>query len=626
MTESTSFPASEERKIRLADLALTKGLIPYVRPYAWMLGLTTALVFMVTGFELLLPLLTQKAIDGFIIPTGPSNSVVILGIKIKTFTTFCLAFAGIIGFGFILDFCQTLLMEYTGQKIILNLRCQLFAHMTRLPVSYFDTNASGRLVTRVAGDIENMNEMFTSILVFIFKDIILMAGIFIILYIINPNLAFYLSLIIPVIFLSIRYFSTRLREVFRTIRQKIAEINHRFSEGMSGIKVIQTTMARQRFIKDFKALNFDHFHAAMHQIRIFALLMPFIGFMGILSTAVTIWGGSFMVWDQNLTLGGLVAFLTYMKLFFRPLRELSEKFNLLQNALASAERIITVLNTPKAHSESSPRQYLGHQQYDRDHGPNHDSHHVPYKGLNNIRRLEFNGIDFSYTGDVPVLRKINFSLERDKSLGIVGQTGSGKSSIINLITGFYKPNKGKILINGINQDDLSIKDIRRNTALVMQDPILFSGSVRDNISPKDLSRNNWMDSRLETILERSNCDFLFDKFSGLQTRLGEGGRPLSSGEKQLVCIARAFACDPDLIIFDEATSYMDSQSEVLVHHAMKNLMKGRLSIIIAHRLSTVRECDHILVIKQGKIVEQGNHGQLAAQNGEYALLLKKEKI
>ncbi|WDP91475.1 MAG: ABC transporter ATP-binding protein [Desulfobacter sp.] len=600
MSDAKGFPGAEEKKVRLADLTLFRELLPHVRPYAWMLGLTTLLVFMVTGFELLLPTLTQKAIDGFIIPAGDTAGLSFLGLQITSFTTFCILFGLVIVGGFTLDFCQTLFMEYSGQKIILNLRIVLFSHMTGLPVSYYDKNASGRLVARVAGDIENMNEMFTSILVFIFKDLLLMAGVFAILFTINARLALYLSLIIPVIVLAIAYFSRVLRNVFRTIRQKISEINHRFSEGITGIKTIQTNTARQRFVREFHALNHAHFNAAMAQIRVFAVFMPMIGFLGVMSTAVIIWAGSYSVAGEVMTLGELVAFLSYMKLFFRPLRELSEKFNLLQNALASAERIITVLRTPRARHRLSDRA----------------------AALTGIDRLEFEDVTFSYTPDVPVLEKIGFTLDKGRSLGIVGRTGSGKSSIINLITGFYRPDMGIIRINRQPHQNMDIRDIRRRTALVMQDPILFSGTVRENISPA-AGKN---DDDLRAALHRANCGFLFDKFSGLDTKLSEGGRPLSSGEKQLVCIARAFAFNPDLIIFDEATSYMDSQSETQVHDAMNKLMEGRLAIIIAHRLSTVRECGNILVLKQGKVVEQGSHAALAAQNGEYAMLLKKETI
>ncbi len=597
--QATTSP--QEKEISLGNITLAKALWPFIRPYAWMLGLTTFLVFIVTFFELLMPILTQKAFDGFILPVGPETGVSLAGVKITSFMGFGLIVAGITLTAFVIDFCQTLFMEYTGQKIILGLRCALFSHMTGLPVSYYDKNSSGRLVSRVAGDIENMNEMFTSVLVFIFKDLLLMLGILVVMFSLNARMALTLSLVVPLILISIMAFSKILRNAFRTIRQKIAEINHSFSEGIIGVKIIQTTSSKDRFMKRFKQLNHEHFTAAMFQIKIFAMFMPFIGFLGVISIAVILWTGSFAVMDQTLTLGELVAFLSYMKLFFRPLRDLSEKFNLLQNALASAERIILVLEQPKARERTTKTR----------------------SPLKNIERIKFENVDFSYTPKKPVLKQITFSLEKGKSIGIVGQTGSGKSSIINLLTGFYRPDSGSILVNGIPHNSMNIKDIRSRTALVMQDPVLFSGTARENITPrKDLKE----DVVLKIALENANCSFLSEKFSGLDTQIQEGGRPLSSGEKQLVCIARAFAFDPDLIIFDEATSYMDSQSEQKVHDAMKKLMEGRLSIIIAHRLSTIRECDQILLLREGKIREQGSHRQLVSLRGEYHHLLKKEMI
>ena len=593
--------ALEEKEIRLDNLTLAKAMWPFIRPYAWMLCLTTLLVFAVTFFELLMPILTQKAFDGFILPVDPGAGVDLAGMKITSFTRFCLIFAGITIAAFIIDVCQSIFMEYTGQKIILGLRCALFSHMTGLPVSYYDKNSSGRLVSRVAGDIENMNEMFTSVLVFIFKDLTLLVGILGVMFFLNPRMTATLSPIVPVIIIGVLAFSKILRNAFRTIRQKIAEINHSFSEGITGVKIIQTTSTKGRFLERFKQLNQEHFTAAMYQVKIFAMFMPFIGFLSVVSIAIVLWSGSFAVMNHTLTLGELVAFLSYMKLFFRPLRDLSEKFNLLQNALASAERIILVLQQPKARKRTT-----------RTRSP-----------LKKIKTIEFENINFSYTPHEPVLKQINFSLKKGKSIGIVGQTGSGKSSIINLLTGFYRPDSGKILINGIPHNSMNIKDIRSRTALVMQDPVLFSGTVRENITPQG---NFTTDALLETALKKANCHFLFEKFDGLDTSIREGGRPLSSGEKQLVCIARAFAFDPDLIIFDEATSYMDSQSEQKVHDAMKKLMKGRLSIIIAHRLSTVRECDRILLLKGGSIREQGSHGELVLLKGEYHHLLETEKI
>ncbi len=591
----------QEKEIKLANLAVYKELWPFIRPYAWMLILSTLLVTLVTFFELLMPLFIQKAFDGFIVPVGLEKGIQILGFKIESFKTFGMIFSIFILASFVIDFFQSLFMEYTGQKIILNLRCVLFSHMTFLPVAFYDKNSSGRLVSRVAGDVENMNEMFTSILIFIFKDLMLMAGILLILYTIDIKLAFYLTLLVPVVVISIVLFSKILRNAFRTIRQKLAEINHSFSEAITGIKIIQTTSSQNNFIQRFKNLNFEHYTATVFQIKIFSIFMPFIGFLGVVSVAIIIWGGSFGVIEKSLTLGELVAFLTYMKLFFRPLRELSEKFNLLQSAMASAERIVNVLNNDKAKQRISKNR----------------------QGIDKISSISFDQVNFSYDQKIMVLKNISFHLDQGESIGIVGQTGSGKSSIINLITGFYKADDGNIFINNINSNSINIKDIRSKTALVMQDPILFFGSIRENIKPAGLSMDTF---RLEKALYDGNCDFLFEKFSGLDTLIKEGGRPLSSGQKQLVCIARAFAFNPDLIIFDEATSYMDSQSEQKVHDAMNKLMKGRLSIIIAHRLSTVKNCDTILLLRDGKIREKGSHRELVSLKGEYYHLLEKERI
>jgi len=596
----TSIPM-EEKEIKLADLYLAKTLWPFIRPYTFLLGLTTLLVFIVTFFELLMPILTQKAFDGFILPVESAKGTHLFGFEITSFSNFCILFSGIVLVSFVIDFFQSLLMEYTGQTIILNLRCSLFSHMAFLPVAFYDKNSSGRLVSRVAGDIENMNEMFTNVLIFIFRDLFLMIGVLVILFSINIKLALYLTAMVPVIAISITVFSKILRKAFRTIRQKLSEINHSFSEAITGIKIIQTTSSRDRFMEKFKILNFEYFSASLFQIRIFSIFMPFIGFMGVLSVAIILWTGSFSVMDRSLTLGELVAFLSYMKLFFRPLRDLSETFNLLQNALASAERIINIFKQEKA----KQRAFVLRERIDK------------------ISHLSLDKVDFSYSEDKPVLKNISFRLPPNRSIGIVGRTGSGKSSIINLITGFYEPGGGTIRFNDIDQKSINIEDIRKKTALVMQDPVLFSGTIGENITPAGMGKDP---ARLEKALYDANCDFLFEKFSGLDTKIEEEGRPLSSGEKQLVCIARAFAFDPDLIIFDEATSYMDSNSEQKVHDAMKKLMKGRLSIIIAHRLSTVRDCDSILLLRDGRIREQGSHHELIALRGEYYHLLEKEKI
>jgi ATP-binding cassette subfamily B protein len=592
----------EEKEIKLADLKLIKEIWPFIKPFFWMLCISVLLVFLVTFLELLSPILIKKAIDGFIIPSSDTKQVMFFSLTITSFKLFGFIFFLIIALSFAIDFIQTIFMEYTGQKIILNLRCRLFDHMVYLPVSFYDSNTSGRLVSRVAGDVENMNEMFTNILVFIFKDLVFMISILCVMFYINSKLTLYLFMLVPFVFLSILFFSKMSRKIFRTLRQKISEINHSFSESITGIAILQTTSSTAVFLKKFKNLNFEHFNAGMRQIRVFSIFMPFVGFLSVLSVGIIIYFGGIEVSNNEITIGVLVAFIAYMKMFFRPVRELSEKFNLLQNALASGERIISVLDN-KAYKKTYTT-----------------SRHV----LQNIDSVEFLNLSFSYNKKDPVLKNISFTVNkgeyRGKSLGIVGQTGSGKTSIINLLTGFYQPDSGKILINNKNFNKYTIENIRDHTALVMQDPILFSGSIRDNITPAGLTD----DILLQKALNDASCDFLFKKHSGLDTIIFEQGKPLSSGEKQLVCIARAFAFNPDLIIFDEATSYLDSESEQKVHKAMKKLMQGRISIIIAHRLSTIRNCDNLIFLKNGTIQESGSHEELVKLRGEYYHLLKKE--
>ena len=588
----------EEKEIKMEDFKLIKKIWPFIKPFFWMLAVSVILVFSVTFLELLSPILIKKAIDGFIMPVSDTAQVVLFGFPIKSFKIFGIIFFSILTLSFIIDFGQTMFMEYTGQKIILNLRTRLFNHMTYLPVSFYDTNSSGRLVSRVAGDVENMNEMFTNILVFIFKDIVFMISIISIMIYINLKLTLFISLLIPLIALSIFIFSKISRNVFRTIRQKISEINHSFSEAITGITTLQTTSSTDVFLKRFKTLNLEHFMAGILQIKIFAVFMPFVGLLSVLSVGIIIYFGGNEVGNNEITIGVLVAFLSYMKMFFRPVRELSEKFNLLQNALASGERIITILNT-RAHKQSDFKDQTS---------------------LNNINNIKFENISFSYNKNEQILNNISFRVQKGESIGIVGHTGSGKTSIINLLAGFYKPDSGDILINNQKYYNYDIKSIRNKTALVMQDPILFSGTIKDNIQPAYLNNNKL----LHTALADAKCDFLFNTHAGLETIISEQGKPLSSGEKQLVCIARAFAFNPDLIIFDEATSYLDSQSEQKVHKALKKLMKGRLSIIIAHRLSTVKHCDNIIYIKNGTIHESGTHEELVRLKGEYYFLLKKE--
>ncbi|MCB9481666.1 MAG: ABC transporter ATP-binding protein [Desulfobacteraceae bacterium] len=583
------------KKIKnLSDLKILKVLFPFIKPYLHYLMLCVLFIFLITALDLLIPYLTKKAIDGFIL-SEVKGTTLLLGIKINSFFNLSLVFLGVILLIFIFDFFQSLFMEFTSQKIIYNLRKGLFFHMTHLPVSFYDKNSAGRLVSRAAGDIDNMNEMFSSILVFIFKDLVLMISIVVIMFFYDFKFAALVVSVIPCVIALVLFFSKISRKAFAVMREKIAGINHSFSENISGIKIIHTNNCFEYFYKKFQKLNYDNFRAGMTQIKIFGIFMPLIELFNIFSLTIILVYGASRINEEQITVGVLVAFISYMKMFFRPVRDLSEKFNLIQNALASAEKIAGILNEAKEKDSKDAKDFN-----------------------EEIKEIEFKNVSFSYKKGEKVLNGISFKIKKGESLGIAGHTGAGKSSIINLITGFYEPDSGEILINGKNIKIYKKHEIRKKLALVMQDPVVFSGTLADNLMPENKNVNK---NFLDNCLLNANCMFAFKNNNGALMKIREGGRPLSSGEKQLLCIARAFAVSPELIIFDEATSYIDSGSEKMVHDAMKKLMEKRTSIMIAHRLSTIKHANNIIVIKNSKITESGNHSELIRKKGDYYRLV-----
>ncbi|MDY0131351.1 MAG: ABC transporter ATP-binding protein [Desulforegulaceae bacterium] len=589
------FHSIESKKIKkLSDFKVLKVLYPFIKPYVNHLLLCVLLIFFITALELLLPYLTKKAIDGFILSEVQGASL-LFGIEIDSFYKLSFLFLSVIALVFVFDFFQSLFMEFTSQKIIYNLRKELFFHMTHLPISFYDDNSTGRLVSRAAGDIDNMNEMFSSILVFIFKDLVLMISVVVIMFFYDLKFASLVVVVIPFVIALVLFFSKISRKAFATMREKIAGINHSFSENISGIRIIHTNNSFNYFYKKFQKLNFENFKAGMTQVKVFGIFMPLIELFSLFSLSIILVYGASRINEEAITIGVLVAFISYMKMFFRPVRDLSEKFNLIQNALASAEKITGILNEEK---EADKKGALDFNE--------------------EIEEIEFKNICFSYKKGETVLDNISFKIKKGQSLGIAGHTGAGKSSIINLITGFYKPDSGEILINKKNMDFYKKNQIRKKIALVMQDPVVFSGSLRQNLLPENKSFDK---NFLNQCLKDANCKFAFKSKQGIEMKIKEGGMPLSSGEKQLLCIARAFAAAPELIIFDEATSYIDSGSEKLVHDAMKKLMEKRTSIMIAHRLSTIKHSDNILVIKDSKVCESGNHNELIKKKGEYYNLI-----
>ncbi|WP_373499320.1 ABC transporter ATP-binding protein [Desulfococcus sp.] len=499
---------------------------------------------------------------------------------------------------FVLNFFQMIVMEMAGQNIMHDLRMRLFRHIQGLPLSFFNRTPVARLVTRATNDIQNMHEFFTSIIVFVFRDVFLLVGITGVMIGIHWQLSLICFAILPFVFMASAFFSRTARGVFRTLRIKTAEINTRFSETIAGISVIQTFGEEENNARTFRVLNQEFYRAGMQQIHIFAVFMPLIEFFSAVSLALVIYYGGKGVLREDISLGILVAFISYMRMFFRPIRDLAEKYNILQNALSSAERILLLLNTRETR--------------DQPHAPARS--HPPAA----IESLSFDNVSMSYVENEPVLRNVSFRMERNETTAIVGPTGSGKTTLIHLILGLYDPTSGCIRVNGEDIRHWSPGALRARMAVVPQDPFLFSESIRDNIrlgnpdiSPEDLDR----------AIEASNLAPLIRRLpAGLDTKFSEGGLSISSGERQLVAIARALARNPDLILLDEATSHIDSETELKIQGALSNLMRDRTALIVAHRLSTARHADRIIVMESGRIIESGTHDELMALEKVYCKL------
>ncbi len=632
------------------DLKLLKRLYPFARPHTAALLGSIGLVLLMTALDLALPYVTKIAIDRFIVPQpaisgsrvpqpeGRFIRVDLTDSAIRTVVAkypdlfaldgqtalvsydalskikkpdlavlrkndvfglgvITVVFLALVLINFALNFIQKMIMEYTGHMIMHNLRMQLFAHIQNLALAFFTRNPVGRLVTRVTNDVQNMHELFTSVLSLIFQDLFLLIGIAAVMLVLNWKLALVAFTVLPLVLYAAIFFAGRARGIFRELRVQVAEINTRFAETIGGIRVIQLFRQEVNNYRRFKDLNHENYLTGMHQIHVLAVFLPLIEFLGVVAVALVIFYGGGRVLTGTLSLGALVAFISYLKMFFRPIRDLAEKYNILQNALSSAERIFLILDN----RETLPRPAV---QPDAE---------VP--ALRRIEEIRFENVCFRYVEDENVLETVSFRISAGETVAVVGPTGAGKTSLINLIPRFYDPTDGRVLINGCDIRRLEPSSFRTQMALVMQDPFLFSGTIRANIFEGNHHLNA---DRQQEIIQAANCKALIDRLpQGLDAVLAEGGASISSGERQLISIARAFARDPQLILFDEATSYIDSQTELSIQQALEKLMKNRTSLIVAHRLSTVRNADRIIVLNRGRIIETGTHAELLARKGFY---------
>ncbi len=650
----------EDRLDKVYDLRLLRRLYPFVRPYRLFLAGVIVLVSLITLMELSLPYITKMTIDRYIVPTveikeesggagrflrvdaaappaaaivarhpaffrteGRSALIAYSDLpRLDRAERLALRRGDLVGVGWMsglflvivvlnfgLNFLQQTIMEYTGQMTMHGLRVRLFRHIQRLPVAFFNRNPVGRLVTRVTNDVQNMHELFTSVIAFFFKDLFLLLGIALVLLTTDWKLALAAFAVLPVVGLAGRRFAGQAREVFRTLRIQVAEINTRFAETIGGIKVVQLYGHQRRNFERFERLNHENYLSGMRQIQVLAVFMPLVEFLGVVTVATVIYYGGSGVLDAQISLGALVAFIYYLRMFFRPMRDIADKFNILQNAMASAERIFLILDNSDGEAPPAATPAVA------------GSLPVAPSRLK-IHSLAMEQVSFGYVPGEAVLQGISFGLSAGETVAVVGPTGSGKTTLINLLVGFYTPTAGRILVNGADVRDLPPGHLRGAMALVMQDPFLFSETVRYNIFQ---DRGDLSPGALQAVLAAAHCEAIVERLpQGLDTVLSEGGASLSSGQRQLISIARAFARDPSLIILDEATSYVDSETEQKIQSALANLMKNRTAIVVAHRLTTARSADRILVLRDGRIIESGTHEHLMRQAGFYFQLNQAE--
>jgi ATP-binding cassette subfamily B multidrug efflux pump len=507
-----------------------------------------------------------------------------------------LVLMGFLFCSFWLGYGEYYLMELIGQKMMLDIRLQLFERMQSQAIRFFDRHPVGRLVTRVTNDIENLNEMFKSVASTLFKDIFILSGILLVLLYLNWKLALVCFAFLPFIFGLTLLFSTLAREAFRELRAKVAKINVFLQERITGMRIIQLFATEEFHEQSFAQINHENYLAGMKQIRIFAVFMPIMDLFSSFAVALLIWVGGGKVIGEQLSLGSLVAFISYIQMFFRPIRDISEKYNIMQSAMASTERIMEFME----HEEWIPE-------------PEQPSRPSEVHG-----EIRFKGVHFEYEEGHPVLRNISFEVKPGEMVAIVGATGAGKSTVVNLIERFYDPVEGSVLLDGVDLRRWSKNDLRSHIGLVMQDVFIFTGAIRDNIL---LGEDGGVSGILEKSVREANAQTFIEKLPhGIHQELGEGGANLSAGERQLLSFARALAYDPKVLILDEATSSVDPETERLIQEAILTMAKKRTTLVVAHRLSTIQRADRILVMHHGVIREQGTHEELMSLGGIYCKL------
>src|SRR5687768_212412 len=568
------------------DARLMRRLLAYLRPHKWyVLGALLALIGDAVA-QLAPPYLVKIAIDQYIAQGDLAG-----------LNTIAFVYLAVLIAAFTLEYAQTYMMQMIGQRIMVDMRMQIYTHLQRLDLSFYDRNPVGRLMTRVTTDVDVINDLFTSGVVAAFGDLFMLVGIMVTLLWMDWRLALITFSVLPLILVLAQWFRRNVRESYRKVRLRIARINAFLNEHINGMATVQLFRREHVNYGRFEVINREHRDANVEQIFFYAVFLPAVEFVAAIATGLILWHGGGLVLNNTLTLGSLVAFILYAGRFFRPISDMSEKFNTLQAAMASSERIFQLIDTDVAVKNPLTGQ--------RAEGKGH---------------IVFENVSFAYKEDDYVLRNVSFAVKPGERVGIVGATGAGKSTLISLLLRFYDVTSGRIMIDGVDIRDIDLEHLRKMFGLVLQDVHLFSGTIAGNIRLGDDSID---DARVRDAARAVHAHRFIESLpGGYDARVAERGATLSVGQKQLLSFARALAFDPAVLILDEATSSVDTETELLIRDALRVLMSGRTTLAIAHRLSTIQDMDKILVFHKGKLRESGSHQQLLAVRGIYFKLFQ----
>jgi ATP-binding cassette subfamily B protein len=615
------------------DAKLMRRLLTYLHSYRWQVSVALVAIVLKAGADVLGPYLTKVAIDKYLARHTEAHSLLDRWLSPQPLTgiaQIAAMYIGLLLFSFLLEFAQTYIMQWTGQKVMFDLRAQIFRHLQRLHISFYDKNPVGRLVTRVTSDVDALNDMFTAGVVSIVEDIFVLLGILVIMLNMSWRLALITFAVLPLIFYATSIFRRKVRDSYRRIRVAIAKINAYLQEHITGIVVLQLFNREKKAYERFETINRTHMDAFKDAIMAHAVYYPIVEVLSAIAIACVVWFGGNEVLRNFVTLGVLVAFMQYAQRFFRPIQDLSEKYNILQAAMASSERIFKLLDTPaEIVSPQVPKVPQGPGRIEFDHvwfayrtlaqaaaesASKGEKLKVSVVAANDNAQAVTGSVDLGKDYDW-VLRDVSFAIDPGETVAIVGHTGAGKTTIISLLLRFYDVQKGAIRIDGVDIRDMDLGELRRRYGVVLQDPFLFSGTVADNIR----LGTRWIeDESVEDAAEQVNvADFIRSLPGGFDEEMRERGSTLSTGQKQLISFARALAHNPKVLILDEATSSVDTETEFRVRDALSRMVEGRTSIIIAHRLSTIQRANKIIVMHKGQVREIGSHQQLLAQRGIY---------